>query len=80
MRLFSKWGKQLALPDNNEALVTHLINLIGASVTIDFGANVGPFLQRTRAAGLGLSIVSFEPDTEAHYKLQKAVLVMQNGL
>ena len=80
MRLFSKWGKQLGRPDNNEALVTHLINLIGASVTIEFGANVGPFLQRTRAAGLGLSIVSFEPDTEAHYKLQKAVLVMQNGL
>ena len=49
-------------------------------VTIDVGANVGPFLQRTRAAGLGLSIVSFEPDTEAHYKLQKVVLVMQNGL
>ena len=60
--------------------MTQIINLIGASVTIDVGANVGPFLQRARAAGLGLSILSFEPDTEAHYKLQKAVLVMQNGL
>jgi len=56
--------------------VAQFINLIGASEIIDVGANVGPFLQRTRAAGLGLSIVSFEPDTEAHYKLQKAVLVM----
>ena len=63
MKLFLKWGTQLARPDNNEALVVQLINLIGASVTIDVGANMALFLQRTRAAGLGLSIVSFEPDT-----------------
>jgi len=57
---------------SNSAQIVALLRRFGVDLVIDIGANIGQFALEIRECGYHEKIVSFEPLSKAHHRLEKA--------